>query len=115
MCGWVTYAARLHKLVSLDIYIVVIIDEYMQNKTLHIILGNCLFNNIELFQIQDDNIILMIEDESLCTHFKYHKHKIILLLSTMREYKDNLNKKLKQNNIKATIEFIELQNKKPVQ
>lgn len=32
----------------------------------------------------------MAEDHGLCTHFKYHKHKIILFLASMRKYADEL-------------------------
>lgn len=32
----------------------------------------------------------MMEDMGLCTHFKYHKHKIILFLSAMRHYAQEL-------------------------
>ena len=58
------------------------------SSTLHIILGNCLLDDITPLSIKDDDVILMIEDESLCTHFKYHKHKIILFLPAMRNYKN---------------------------
>ena len=32
----------------------------------------------------------MAEDIGLCTHEKYHKHKLILFLSAMRSYRDEL-------------------------
>ena len=32
----------------------------------------------------------MAEDLSLCTHYKYHKHKIIFFLASMRNYRDEL-------------------------
>ena len=35
-------------------------------------------------------IIFMREDEELCTHFKYHKHKILFFLSAMRIYAQEL-------------------------
>jgi len=35
----------------------------------------------------------MCEDYSLCTHYKYHKHKIIHFLASMRNYRDLLQKK----------------------
>ena len=35
----------------------------------------------------------MAEDYELCTHYKYHKHKIVFFLSAMRSYKDELLKK----------------------
>lgn len=85
----------------------------MSSSTLHIILGNCLFNDITPLNIKDDDVILMIEDESLCTHFKYHKHKIILFLSAMRNYRDVLEEKLKERDIKADIKYIKLEKEKP--
>ncbi len=36
--------------------------------------------------------IFMREDEELCTHFKYHKHKILFFLSAMRGYAQELRK-----------------------
>ena len=35
----------------------------------------------------------MAEDYKLCTYFKHHKHKIILFLSSMREYREELKSK----------------------
>lgn len=32
----------------------------------------------------------MCEDHELCTHFKYHKHKIVFFLASMRHYKEEL-------------------------
>ena len=34
----------------------------------------------------------MAEDNGLCTHEKHHKQKILLFLSSMRSYADNLKK-----------------------
>ena len=34
----------------------------------------------------------MSEDAGLCTHFKYHKHKLILFLSAMRSHADEIEK-----------------------
>lgn len=36
--------------------------------------------------------VFMAEDYELCTHFKYHKHKIILFLASMRNYAEGLRK-----------------------
>lgn len=54
---------------------------------LGLILGDSLFPNHTL---RADSYV-MIEDLELCTHFKYHKHKIILFLSAMRSHAQNLN------------------------
>ncbi|NBX69419.1 MAG: cryptochrome/photolyase family protein [Proteobacteria bacterium] len=50
-----------------------------------LILGNQLFP-IESFPKDFPKIVFMAEDHNLCTHFKYHKHKIILFLTSMRRY-----------------------------
>lgn len=55
---------------------------------LTIILGNQLFD-IDHYKDFPNNIF-MAEDEGLCTHFKYHKHKIIHFLASMRTYADHL-------------------------
>ncbi|MEM6835462.1 MAG: cryptochrome/photolyase family protein [Cyanobacteria bacterium P01_C01_bin.120] len=34
--------------------------------------------------------VFMAEDYSLCTHYRYHKHKLILFLAAMRSYADAL-------------------------
>lgn len=56
-----------------------------------IILGNQLF---PVSKIKNTKIksVFMAEDHGLCTHFKYHKHKIIFFLSSMRTYADELRK-----------------------
>lgn len=52
------------------------------NMKLGVILGDNLFYSHNL---QADSYV-MIEDVDLCTHYKYHKHKIIFFLSAMREH-----------------------------
>ena len=66
---------------------------------LHVILGNQLFPIEYLNQIKPE-IVFMREDMGLCTYEKHHKHKIILFLSAMRSYRDEL----KKNNIKVYYE-----------
>ncbi len=58
-----------------------------------LILGNQLFP-ISSFKDIDPKktIIFMREEKTLCTHFKYHKHKIIFFLSAMRKYAIELKK-----------------------
>jgi len=58
------------------------------NETL-LILGNQLFDTSYLKKLKVKSVF-MCEDNGLCTHFKYHKHKIILFLSAMRSYRDEL-------------------------
>ncbi len=58
-----------------------------------LILGNQLFP-YEIFSKDiEAEVIFMAEDHGLCTHFKYHKHKIILFLAAMRNYRDLLRAK----------------------
>jgi deoxyribodipyrimidine photolyase-related protein len=54
-----------------------------------IILGNQLFPISEIVKTKPQHVF-MAEDLGLCTHFKYHKHKIIFFLSSMRSYRDEL-------------------------
>ncbi|MCH2532930.1 MAG: cryptochrome/photolyase family protein [Bdellovibrionales bacterium] len=56
-------------------------------KTLHLILGDQLFDQKKFYQPLKADIFFMMEDMSLCTHHKYHKQKIMLFLSAMREFK----------------------------
>ncbi len=54
-----------------------------------IILGNQLFD-LKKVKALGVKSVFMCEDNGLCTHYKYHKHKIILFLSAMRSYRDEL-------------------------
>ena len=60
----------------------------MKNQAL-IILGDQLFP-LEKLKNFKHTIIFMAEDVGLCTHFKYHKHKLIFFLASMRNYADEL-------------------------
>ncbi len=62
----------------------------MPQKALFI-LGNQLFPAKYIKQINPD-FIFMAEDYGLCTHYKYHKHKIIFFLASMRRYCEQLKK-----------------------
>ena len=70
---------------------------------LQVILGNQLFPT--LFY-QNSKHIFMCEDTDLCTHFKYHKHKIIFFLSSMRKYAKEL------KTTKKEVHYFELKEKK---
>ena len=61
-----------------------------------LILGNQLFplNKVEKFK--KDHVVFMSEDHELCSYEKHHKLKILLFLSSMRSYAENL----KKNNFK---------------
>ncbi len=54
-----------------------------------IILGDQLFP-VSFYVSHKKIPIFMAEDLGLCTHYKYHKHKIIFFLSAMRTYRDEL-------------------------
>ena len=59
---------------------------------LHLILGNQLFPLSNMRDTVNAKKIFMKEDYELCTYQKHHKHKITLFLSSMRSYKDYLEK-----------------------
>ena len=59
---------------------------------LFIILGNQLFNPKYLTDYKD-HTFFMAEDYGLCTFEKHHKLKILLFLSSMRSFKDELKSK----------------------
>jgi deoxyribodipyrimidine photolyase-related protein len=60
----------------------------MQKQAL-VILGDQLFP-IEKLKDYHHIPIFMAEDVGLCSHFKYHKHKLIFFLASMRNYADEL-------------------------
>jgi len=72
---------------------------------LFFILGNQLFPIQHLNSFKNDHIIFMAEDYQLCTYEKHHKLKILLFLSAMRSYADNLKKS------KFKIEYQKIENK----
>lgn len=60
----------------------------MPYQKLALILGNCLFPDHSKLSPDASTLFFMAEDAGLCTHFKYHKHKLILFLSAMRSHAD---------------------------
>ena len=70
---------------------------------LFITLGNQLFPLKYLTRFKKDHHFFMAEDYGLCTYEKHHKLKILLFLSSMRSYADNLRK----NNFKITYSKID--------
>ena len=60
-------------------------------KKLFVILGNQLFHPKELKKLGCEEVF-MAEDYGLCTYEKHHKLKLYLYLTSMREYKDELEK-----------------------
>ena len=75
---------------------------------LFIILGNQLFHTGYLKDFKD-HIFYMAEDYDLCTYEKHHKLKILLFLSSMRSFKDEL----KSKNFKIIYEDINSKFKTP--
>ncbi|NIP29771.1 MAG: cryptochrome/photolyase family protein [Candidatus Dadabacteria bacterium] len=73
----------------------------MRFKRLAIILGNCLYSDHKILKPDIDTIFFMAEDFGLCSNYKYHKHKLVLILSAMRSHRDQISKKHK-------IEYFEL-------
>ena len=61
-------------------------------KSMFLILGNQLFPQ-KYLKPHKNSIFYMSEDYGLCTYQKHHKLKLILFLSSMRSYADDLKKK----------------------
>jgi deoxyribodipyrimidine photolyase-related protein len=61
-------------------------------KKIFVILGNQLFNPSFFLQFKKDHIFFLSEDLGLCTYEKHHKQKILLFLSAMRSFRDELEK-----------------------
>ena len=57
---------------------------------LFFILGNQLFPTKYLDRFKKDHLFFMAEDKGLCTYEKHHKQKILLFLSAMRSFRDEL-------------------------
>ena len=75
------------------------------NNNLFLLLGNQQFPLEYLSQYKSDHLFFMAEVNELCTHFKYHKQKILFFLASMREYHDELVK----NNFKTN--YVQLSKK----
>lgn len=64
----------------------------MAYKKLAVVLGNCLFPEHTALNPDAQTLFFMAEDAGLCTHFRYHKHKLMLFLSAMRSHADEIRK-----------------------
>lgn len=62
----------------------------MSYQKLALVLGNCLFPSHDSLNPNEETLFFMAEDHGLCTHFKYHKHKLVLFLSAMRSHADTM-------------------------
>jgi len=58
----------------------------MKITRLALILGDQLFPNHHGLQPDEQTLFFLAEDKGLCTHFEYHKHKLVLFLSAMRSH-----------------------------
>lgn len=58
-------------------------------QSLFLIMGSHLFPIQYIPHLNHKNV-LMIEDFELCTHFRYHKKKLVFFLEAMRNYADDL-------------------------
>ena len=72
---------------------------------LFFILGNQLFPTKYLDRFKKDHLFFMAEDKGLCTYEKHHKQKILLFLSSMRSYADELRKN------KFKLDYYKIENK----
>ena len=57
---------------------------------LFLILGNQLFNLSFFNKFKENHVFFMCEDYGLCSFQKHHKMKILLFLSAMRSFADEL-------------------------
>ena len=81
---------------------------------LFLILGNQLFNPKYLNKFSD-HTFYMAEDLGLCTFQKHHKLKILLFLSSMRSFKDDLNLKSLISSIKTATKTLIFHMKKKLE
>ncbi|MEO1254301.1 MAG: cryptochrome/photolyase family protein, partial [Bacteroidota bacterium] len=64
----------------------------MKYNKLALILGTSLFPDHNRLNPDKNTLFFMAEDAGLCTHFKYHKHKLVLFLSAMRSHAEEIEK-----------------------
>ena len=74
----------------------------LENKTAIVVLGNQLLKDHPALKQYPDSTIIMIEADSLFSKLPYHKHKLMLILAGMRNYKTYL------KSIKRKVVYIEL-------
>ncbi|MEO0732629.1 MAG: cryptochrome/photolyase family protein [Bacteroidota bacterium] len=58
-----------------------------------LLLGDQLFPTVHDDFDLKNTVVWMAEDHELCTHYRYHKHKLILFLSAMRSFAADLEEK----------------------
>ena len=74
----------------------------LENKTAIVVLGNQLLKDHPALKLYPDSTIIMIEADSLFSKLPYHKHKLVLILASMRNYKNYL------NSIKRKVVYVDL-------
>ena len=67
-------------------------NQTMAYTSLALVLGNCLFPEHTHLNPDKHTVFFMAEDAGLCSHFKYHKQKLVLFLSAMRQHADEIDK-----------------------
>ena len=74
----------------------------LENKTAIVVLGNQLLKDHPALKQYPDSTIIMIEADSLFSKLPYHKHKLVLILASMRNYKTYL------KSIKRSVFYVDL-------
>ncbi|MGB1899355.1 MAG: cryptochrome/photolyase family protein, partial [Candidatus Kariarchaeum pelagius] len=64
-------------------------------NTLIYISADQLFHSHSALSIDDQCVVLMFEDTEFLLSYKFHKHKLIFIISAMRQYFQQLNAKNK--------------------
>ena len=64
-------------------------------NTLIYISADQLFHSQSALSIDDQCVVLMFEDTEFLLSYKFHKHKLIFIISAMRQYFQQLNVKKK--------------------
>lgn len=62
-------------------------------KTAYLVLGNQLMRNHPALEANAEDLVVMIEAHDLCAKMPYHKHKLVLILAAMRNYRDHIQSK----------------------
>ena len=61
-----------------------------QFDTLIVIMGNQLFPSLDTLKPDFSTLVFMAEDLQLCKRYRYHRMKLVLVLSAMRSYRDRM-------------------------
>jgi deoxyribodipyrimidine photolyase-related protein len=61
----------------------------VMNKA-YVVLGNQLMRDHPAVDARAEDVVILIESYDICSKLNYHKHKLVLILSAMRNYRDYL-------------------------